>query len=188
MNWFDYLLVAIVGCSGALAVLRGLVREGMALLGWVVGFVVASHLAGRVTRFLSRWAGGSQVAPPSIVGGVGAFLVLFLMSLLVMTLVGRLAHSLVGGAGLSVADRVLGLTFGLARGVFVILVGFLAFKLFNLSEPAWMSNSLLTPICHAGVAHLVGWLPQDFPLLERLEGGAWVGWQQDQWWTPPAPW
>jgi len=188
VNWFDYLLVAIVGFSGALAVLRGLVREGMALLGWLVGFVVASRLAGSVAQILSRSAGSSQVAPVSILGAVGAFLGLFLASLVIMTLVGRLARSLVGRAGLSLADRVLGLTFGLARGVFVILVAFLAFSLFDVSEPAWMADSLLTPICHAGVAHLVEWLPQDFPLLEQLEQGSSVGWQQDQWWTPPAPW
>lgn len=188
MNWFDYLLVAIVGFSGGLALLRGLVREGMALSGWVVGFVVASHLAGRTVQFLSRWIGGAQVGPSSILGGVGAFLVLFLASLGVMAMAGRLARSLVGRAGLSPADRVLGLTFGLARGAFLILVGFLAFRLFNVSEPAWMSNSLLMPMCRTGVAHLVEWLPQDFPPLERLQEGGRAAWQQDQWWTPPAPW
>jgi len=194
VNWFDYLLVAIVGFSGSLALIRGFVREAIGLLGWVAGFVIASHFAGRAAQFLSRWASEDQVgagAPfrgtGSIVGGVGAFLLLFLASLLAMALIGRLAHSLVGRAGLSPADRALGLTFGLVRGVFVILVGFLVFMLFNVPEPAWISGSRLAPMCHTGVAYLARWLPQDFPLLERLERDM-AGWQQDQRWRPPAPW
>lgn len=194
MNWFDCLLVAIVGFSGSLALRRGFVREAIGLLGWVVAFVFASHFAGGSARLLSRWAGDGPVVTGdslrdtgNIVGGVSAFLFLFLAILLAMILIGRLAHSLVGRAGLSLADRVLGLTFGLARGVFVILIGFLVFMLFNVSEPAWMSSSHFAPVCHTGVVHLVQWLPQDFPLLEGLKRDV-AAWQQDQRWTPPAPW
>ena len=194
MNWFDYLLVAIVSFSGSLALIRGFVREAMGLLGWVMGFVIASHFAGCTAQFLSRWSSEGQVAAGapfggtgSIAGGVVTFLFLFLASLLVMALIGRLTHSLVGRAGLSPTNRVLGLALGLARGVFVILVGFLVFMLFNVPEPAWMNSSRLAPMCHTGVAHLARWLPQDFPPLEQLERDV-AGWQQDQKWTPPAPW
>jgi len=194
VNWFDYLLVAIVGFSGSLALIRGFVREAIGLLGWVVGFVIASHFAGCAAQFLSRWTSEGQVAADapfrgtdSIVSGVSAFLFLFLVSLLAMALVGRLAHSLVGRAGLSPANRALGLAFGLARGAFVILVGFLVFRLFNLPEPTWMSSSRLAPMCHTGVACLARCLPGDFPLLERLGRDA-ASWQQGQRWAPPAPW
>jgi len=200
VNWFDYLLVAIVGFSGSLALIRGFVREATGLLGWVMGFAIASHFAGCAGRFLARWVGEGHVeagAPLSgtggIIGGLGAFLFLFLMSLVAMTLVGHLAHSLVGRAGLSPVNRVLGLSLGLARGVFVVLVGLLVFMLLNVPEPAWMSGSRLAPMCHAGMAYLAWWLPQDFPLLERLEERV-PGWHRDgQRWmpmerTPPAPW
>jgi membrane protein required for colicin V production len=200
VNWLDYLLVAVVGFSGSLALIRGFVREAAGLLGWAAGFVVASHYAGRAGRLLAHWTGKGDVTAEaplggtgSIVSGVGAFLLLFLMSLLAMNLVGQLAHSLVAKAGLSPANRLLGLTLGLTRGVLVVLVGLLILMLLNVPEPMWVNGSQLAPMCQTGIAYLVRWLPQDFPLLGRLQEQM-ADWEQDRpdamslEWIPPAPW
>jgi len=77
---------------------------------------------------------------------------------LVAAFVGRLAGYFVGRAGLSAVDRVLGLAFGLARGVSVVLIGFSAFYLFNIPEPSWMDGSQLAPLCRKGASYLIRWL------------------------------
>jgi membrane protein required for colicin V production len=45
MTAFDYLVLGIVGLSVLVSVLRGAVREVMALGGWVAAFLVANTFA-----------------------------------------------------------------------------------------------------------------------------------------------
>jgi len=44
MTVFDYVVIAIVGLSILLSVIRGLIREVLALLAWVVAFIAANFL------------------------------------------------------------------------------------------------------------------------------------------------
>ena len=175
VNPFDYLLITVIVFSGTLGLKRGFVREAMGLLGWGASLAIASRFAGRIAEVLSRWVAERQGALgglPLNVGGVaigtGAFLLLLLLSLMAMTLLGRSINSLVTWVGLSPADRTLGLGFGLARGVLVILVGFLVFMLFDIPEPGWMHSSRLTPWVDMGLGYITLWLPHDFPSLGRL--------------------
>jgi len=124
-------------------------------------------------------------------GRLGAFLVLFIASslairLLAMPITWRL-HSFANGIGLSWANRLFGLAFGLARGVGVVLLGFLILQELNIPEPVWMSHSQLAPLTHRGASYLATWLPEDFPLpsdvwsiLPTYDGDASTRWTPDE--------
>ena len=45
MTIFDYVVLGIVSVSVLLSITRGVVREIVSLLGWVIAFFVASHYA-----------------------------------------------------------------------------------------------------------------------------------------------
>ena len=45
MNWFDYLLIALIVVSCVAGVLRGLLREVIALVTWVAAVWIAWHYA-----------------------------------------------------------------------------------------------------------------------------------------------
>ena len=181
MNSFDYLLVVIVGLSCGLALIRGFAREAAGILGWLAGFALAVYLAGYATRFLSSWTSGKQILPSGalseriseainvgIIGNLSAFLLVFVASLLTVVLVGRLVLSLVDKVGLSSVNRALGLAFGLVRGVSLILVGFFILQILPISEPIWISESQLAPICRVGVTYLTRWVPVHLPLLPDM--------------------
>src|SRR5215471_6495964 len=116
MTVFDYVVLAIVALSILISVVRGLVREVLALAAWAVGFIVASLFAADVAALLAP-----QV-PDERVRLLLAFAGLFLAALLVMSLLALLVSRLMKGAGLGLEDRVLGGVFGLARGVLVVTV------------------------------------------------------------------
>ena len=41
LNWADYLIIAIVGVSVLISIIRGFIREILSLAVWIIAFVVA---------------------------------------------------------------------------------------------------------------------------------------------------
>jgi membrane protein required for colicin V production len=153
MTVFDYAVLTIIGLSLLLSVIRGLVREVLALLAWVIAFVAANLFAGELGALL----------PPEVPGEelrlLGGFAAVFLVVLLVMSVLAILASRLVRNAGFGPEDRVLGGVFGLARGVLVVMVLVLLAGLTSLPrEPVWREAVLSSPL-EALAQQVKGWLP-----------------------------
>jgi membrane protein required for colicin V production len=121
MTSFDFVLLAVVGISVAFALWRGFVREMLSLLSWVGAFFVARYFGASVALMLPK-----IITQADLRLGLG-YGVVFLSSLLLFTLASILIAKLVRIAGLTLTDRVLGVVFGLARGVMIavllVLVG-----------------------------------------------------------------
>ena len=156
MMLFDYAVLAIVGFSVLLGVIRGLVREVIALASWAVAFVAASAYGGAVAPLLA------QQIPDDNWRALAAVVALFFVVLVVMNIVAMLASKLIKSAGLGVEDRCFGSVFGLLRGVLVVLAMVLAAGLTVLPrQPVWKDAMLAAPL--EKLAELVkAWLPQDW--------------------------
>src|SRR5262245_38422035 len=132
MTAFDYAVLAIVVLSILVSLIRGLVREVLALAAWAVGFIIASVFAADVAALLAPRIADERVRL------LAAFAGLFLAVLLSMSVLALLVSKLVKGAGLGLEDRLLGGVFGLARGVLVVMVLVLAAGLTALPrQPEW---------------------------------------------------
>ena len=118
MTLFDYVVVFTLACSVVIGLMRGLVREVLSLLSWVVALVVANAYGEQLGRLLPGMVPGSALR--LIIG----FIVLFIGVRLLMGLFSLAVRSVIEAAGLSLADRLLGSLFGIARGVLFILVRF----------------------------------------------------------------
>lgn len=168
MTAFDYCVIAIVGISVLLSIMRGAVRELISLAGWVIAFILANYFAAQFASLLPSAIPGESLRM------VLAFSVLFLLTLLAMGLIAMLASAMTRKAGLGFADRFLGSLFGLARGLLVIMVIVLAGGLTSLpQEPFWRKAVLSGPI-ETAVMMAMPWLPQDlsrhFVRLKRNSG------------------
>ncbi len=153
MTVLDWAVLAIVGLSILLSVIRGLVREVLALLAWAVGFVAASVLAADLAALLPPEVPGEQLR--LLAGFAGVFLAV----MLVMSLLAMFVSKLVKSAGLGVEDRVLGSVFGLVRGVLVVMIFVLLAGLTSLPrQPAWRDAVLSHPL-EAFAGQVKGWLP-----------------------------
>lgn len=160
MTVFDYAVLIIVGLSVLLSVIRGAVREVLALAGWIVAFVIANLYSGTVAVWLP--AGISSEALRVLV----AFLILFLTTLLAMGLLAMAASRLVKSAGLGIEDRVLGAVVGFARGVLIVMVIVLLAGLTTLPRhPEWRNAMLSAPL-EEFAGFIKAWLPND--LSQRI--------------------
>jgi|RhiMethySRZTD1v2_1073278.scaffolds.fasta_scaffold1429714_2 membrane protein required for colicin V production len=160
MTVFDYTVLAIVVLSIVISVIRGLLREVLALAAWAIGFIVASVFAADAAALLAPQVPDERVR--LLVAFSGVFLAVLLgMSLLAM-LLSRLAQS----AGFGLEDRVLGSVFGLARGVLIVTTLVLAAGLTALPrQPEWRDAFLSGPF-EAFAGHIRSWLPA--PLAQRI--------------------
>lgn len=156
MTLFDHAVLTIVGLSILLGVVRGFVREVLALGGWVVAFLVASLFSADFAGLLT-----TQIADESW-RVLAAFASLFMATLVGMSIIALLASKLIKSAGLGVEDRVFGSLFGFARGMAVVLVLVLLAGLTALPrQPVWKDAMLSAPL-QTLAAIVKHWLPQDW--------------------------
>lgn len=158
MNFFDYILISIVGLSMVLSIWRGFVREIISVVGLVLAFVIASRISGDAGSLLSSWISNDSLA--NVVG----FVLVFVLVMVVVGLIGAMVRKLIHMADLSATDRTLGVFFGATRGLLLIGVAFLAYGAYAKADQPWMKKSLLTPYA----LQLSNWIgktiPEGYPL------------------------
>jgi membrane protein required for colicin V production len=153
MTLFDYTVLTIVGASVVLSVMRGFTRELIALLGWVAAFVAAMSASGTVAGWLAN-----SISDESL-RALTAFVVVFVGTLLLVSIAALLLSQAVRKVGLGVEDRLLGAVFGVARGLLIVMVAVLLAGLTPLpKQPAWV-NAMLSPPLEALAGTLKPWLP-----------------------------
>ena len=139
MIWIDYAILAIVGISGVISLMRGFVREALSLAGWIASFWIAIAYSGRGAALLDGY-----VTVPSWRVGI-AFVVLLVLGLVASGLVLRMAGLLVQKTGMSGTDRSLGIVLGVLRGIAVVGLLVLFAGLTALPGAPWWSQSLFLP-------------------------------------------
>jgi membrane protein required for colicin V production len=140
MTKVDYILAATVLISVLFGVIRGFLRESIALLGWLVGLWLAWRYAAELLPFL-----GGELAGTPLQIWVARGIVL-LAVVVCAWLLGSLLGYLVQRSGLTLGiDRLLGGVFGLVRGA--VIVGFVVMlgEAARLEGEAWWKESKLLP-------------------------------------------
>ena len=153
-NWLDWVLAVTVIASVVAAMLKGFVRELIALAALVAAVVVAALGYTRASLWFDDLTRSHEVAL-----GLG-FLSLFVGMLIVGALASALAKRLIKTAGLQWFDRFLGGIFGLVRGVVVDCILLMTLLAFNM-KPEAVQRSLLAPYVSAGARVIVWAMPAD---------------------------
>ena len=164
MNYFDYLLIGVVGLSVVLSLWRGFVREIISLIGLVAAFFAASRASGYAGDFLGKWI------PNGTISDIAGFVLVFVLIMLVVGIIGMIIRKLVDMADLTATDRTLGIFFGAARGVLLIALTFLIYTSYAKPDYSWMKESLLTPYAIQAGDMLGEAIPEGYPFSRQ--GGA----------------
>jgi len=153
MQTADYTIVAFVVLSALMGVLRGFLREVIALASWILALIVAGHLTGLVEPHLE-----TGIHDPNIRLWV-ARAILFFGVLLIGSVTGSLLAHFVRLSIFSGTDRFLGLVFGLLRAGVALGVLAILGQLYRLDAEHWWHESQLIPYCEklgSAVRALVG--------------------------------
>ena len=160
MTWLDYAVAGVFAASLLVGAWRGLVREVLSILGWVIAFLAANLLAGPLGPFMP------QVIPSPELRIAAAYLAVFVVALMVTALVGLLLSKIVKAAGLGGVDRMLGAIFGAARGLLIVLAATLLAGLTSAPRQEFWRDSASGALLVQAALALKPLLPQTF--AERL--------------------
>ncbi|QYJ84764.1 CvpA family protein [Shewanella mesophila] len=139
MVWIDYAIIAVIGISTLISLLRGFVKEAMSLVVWFAAFFVASQFYQDLAVYLT------QMQDEFVRNGV-AIAILFISTLILGALVNYLISQLVAKTGLSGTDRVLGLCFGALRGALIVsAILFFMDAFTGAPKTDWWHSSQLVP-------------------------------------------
>ncbi len=154
MTAFDYGVIAILLASLALGLWRGLIGEVLALLAWVLAGLAAWQLGPEVGALITA------IADPGL-RVLAGYAAVFVGVLIVLALVRLAVRGLLKALGLTAVDRVLGVVFGVARGLLIVFILVAIGGMTSLPKEIWWRNASLSQPLETAVLASKPWLPPE---------------------------
>ncbi|WP_299818654.1 CvpA family protein [uncultured Jannaschia sp.] len=169
----DGVVAAVIVISAILAYSRGLVRELMAILGWVAAAILAFTFAGAAEPLVKEIPYLGDILGESCeLAVLAAFAVVFALSLVVVSFFTPLLSGAVRGSVLGPVDQGLGFLFGVLRGLILVAVAFVVYDRVTVGQgmPV-VENSRSANVFARGKARIEAQIPADAPgwILTRYE-------------------
>ena len=156
---FDYAVVFVLFMSAVFSTLRGMTREFLGLLGWVVSVVVANYAKPLLEDLISDLINADGL------GAALAWGLPFAATVIIWFLLASLLSPGLTHAGLGSLDRLLGVIFGVARGYLLVLLAFIGAVLAIEGEnnlPATIQNAQSTPLFSQSAQYFAKFMPDDY--------------------------
>lgn len=145
MTTIDWVIIGVLVVSALISVFRGFMKEALSLLTWIFALIVARLFSASLAALLSGWLDAEAHRY------VVAFIILFVATLIVGTLINYLVNRFIVMTGLKGLDRLLGTVFGLLRGLIIVVVALSVGQLFALDQ--FWQDSALVPY----IEPVIGW-------------------------------
>lgn len=152
-HWVDITILGILLLSVLTGLIRGFVKELIALCVWAMAIWLAYHYA----EVPAVWF--VSVIHDPMARNVAGFVVILLTTLLVGSLLNAIFGFVLKRSGLSGTDRVLGMGFGLVRGAFIVSLIIAVINLTSTPHAEYTQQSVL----YARFTPLVTWLQARMP-------------------------
>ena len=133
----DYIILGIIAFSCLISVFRGFIREIFSLSTWIITILASI----KFTPFLIAYLPG-EISSPTLRLGIAAFLI-FVLTFFLCSIINRGLLNFVSNTGLTSADRMLALLFGIMRGVFIVAGFVLVAGLTPIPQENWWRSSIL---------------------------------------------
>jgi membrane protein required for colicin V production len=139
MIWIDYVIIGLVLIAFITGFLRGSSLEVFSLVFWVLATGVGLSFSRDFSVFLESTISNSL---PKI---AASFILLFLITLIVGSLIRMLLGESIKKPELTFTDRLGGMIFGVVRGMVVVVVLVMLAGLTALPNDLWWKESKLLP-------------------------------------------
>jgi membrane protein required for colicin V production len=178
----DAVVAVIIVVSAILAFSRGLVREVLAIAGWVAAAVVAYIFAPQAEPLMKEIPILSDVIEGSCeISMITAFAAVFALALIVASIFTPLFASLVQRSAVGGVDQALGFFFGVLRGILLVAIAFIVYgrvvvgesvPMVDNSQSAQIFARMQTELSDQIPEEAPGWITQRYEeLLGSCEGG-----------------
>ena len=122
INLIDVSSLGIVSISAILAYFRGLSREILAIVSWIVAALLAFIIAPQINPLINQVPIIREILTDSCeLSVLISFVISFIITLIFLSLLIPMLTSVVNQSSLNGLDRLLGLCFGALRGLLIII-------------------------------------------------------------------
>jgi len=139
VNFFDIIVIVILGYCLIRGVFRGLIKELSSIIGVLGGFYAAFTYYMLVAKLLSKWITNTGYL------NILSFLIIFCGVFIIISILGVIINYLLKIAFLSWLDRILGSVFGAMKGILIVSVLLIALTAFLPKGTPVIKDSLLSP-------------------------------------------
>ncbi len=156
INYADLIVFAVIVLSGIFALVRGFVHELLTLGAWIGAGIATYYGIDHVIPVARRL---TTIQP---LADIGSGTAIFLVVLIALSILTRLASRRIRHSAFGALDRSLGLIFGLVRGAFLVAIGWLVFAWAFHEEdyPGWIAEARTLPLVQHGAKTLYDVLPE----------------------------
>jgi membrane protein required for colicin V production len=164
MTPIDLAVLAVLLLSALIAFVRGLVREVLSIGAWIGAAVVAVTFMPASRRFIAPYVPSPEWTDPA------GYIILFLVSLIVFSLIAKTIGGAVRSSVISGIDRSLGLVFGLARGAALAIAAYIVASMVTPPEhwPQSVLESRSLPYIYTGAVWAARQMPPEYqPVVPR---------------------
>lgn len=140
LNWLDIVIAGILLFSAVLSLLRGFIQEVLSVCCWIGAFLITIYGHHWLEPYIEKWIHDGQLLT------IASSVIVFLISLIVLSIVSYFISSLLVRNMISGVDRLLGLIFGLIRGALIVVaLLFLIECIFPefMEQPVWKESRLI---------------------------------------------
>ena len=131
----DGVVLAVILLSAVLAYARGLMREALAIAGWIAAAVVAFIFAPQAEPLVKQVPVlGDFIGDSCEISIIAAFAAVLAAALVVVSIFTPLFSSLVQRSALGGLDQAMGFLFGVLRGLVLVAVAFFVYETVVTSE------------------------------------------------------
>ncbi|HEY5683165.1 MAG TPA: CvpA family protein [Sulfuricaulis sp.] len=156
MTGFDLLIFVTLVIFVTFGAWRGLLREVVSMLTWVLAGVLAWIYAAAVSQFFS------EMIMDSTLRQIFAFVLIFILVFMLGLITSWLLHkSLPRRRVFRLANTALGGVMGAARGGALVVAVFLVAGLTSFPQRDWWRESTLTPVFERAAVYVAGYIPRD---------------------------
>lgn len=155
MTSFDYAVLAIIGISIVVSMMRGAIKELLSLFGWIAGFYIAKVYSPLLVTLLP------QEIPTEALKTLAAFLILLIAVLFINSLLSIAISSIISKVRLGWINRFLGMGFGFVKGLLIVSVLVFLAGLTSLPKEKMWTEAMLSSPLEMLVKVVLPWLPKN---------------------------
>ncbi len=158
VNMVDIGIIAVLLISALLAYVRGLVHEVLSLAAWI-GAIFATLYGFPYLQPHTR-----KLTTIDTIADFGAGVVIFVVSLVLLSLLTRRISKKVKDSALNVVDRPLGFLFGLLRGALIVCIAYIGLELVYSKDdqPEMVRQARALDLVEPGAKILTSLIPESF--------------------------
>ena len=164
LNIFDLIVIVVIGLSALLSFFRGFAREILSLGAWIGASIIALYSFPTVSKWIEP-----QVKNAAVASGLASIGVFMIALVVISILTGILLKFVKKGSEVGFLDNIVGLVFGVARGILLVSIGYFVMTLVMNEKdyPAWLKESVTQPY----VAKSARWVASMTPsYLDNVTG------------------